>query len=93
VLRIVTPLATLPLVLLALSEPGDTEADGAPSCLDGPAGRRYTLAGNGHDDTYTVQVVCADGTLSPCGETEPETTAARADHGTDADRPVDIGSC
>ncbi|MEE1940731.1 hypothetical protein V1L54_15190 [Streptomyces sp. TRM 70361] len=59
-LRIVTPLTTLPLVLLALSEPSEEEGpEGAAGVPSYPGhGWRYTLAGGGTDDLYTVQVTC-----------------------------------
>ncbi|PJE99724.1 hypothetical protein CUT44_04325 [Streptomyces carminius] len=59
-LRIVTPLTTLPLVLLALAEPAEEDRPEAPAgVLSHPGhGWRYTLAGGGPDDLYTVQVTC-----------------------------------
>jgi hypothetical protein len=64
VLRIVTPLTTLPFVLFALSVPardadegsdGDDGNDGAPSRPGHAAHWRYALAGD-CDGMYTVQV-------------------------------------
>jgi hypothetical protein len=68
VLRIVTPLTTLPFVLFALSVPARDADDGGDGSDDGNGGNggapsrpghaahwRYALAGDG-DGMYTVQV-------------------------------------
>jgi hypothetical protein len=59
VLRIVTPLATLPFVLFALAVPArdaeDGDGGGAPSRPGRAAHWRYALTGDG-DGMYTVQV-------------------------------------
>ncbi|GAA2423222.1 hypothetical protein [Streptomyces macrosporus] len=88
-LRIVTPLATLPLVLLALAEPDrdavEGEEDEAPSRL-GPASdvrRAPALDGRDdpygglyddlYDDLYTVQVIHTDAGPGPRAGAEPGT--------------------